>query len=91
MFFCLFSLKKKKDGERNCIVGKSFYDGCNTCICGKGNIHICTEMDCGEIDPQTGVMKSYEPLQPPEDFYEPWNLFILEKSTMKAIFECQIY
>ncbi|XP_043472331.1 uncharacterized protein LOC122505003 [Leptopilina heterotoma] len=69
MFFIAFM--NQADGERNCVVGKSFYDGCNTCICGKGNIHICTEMACGEIDPVTNVMKEHEPLPPPEDFYEP--------------------
>lgn len=54
---------KSDEGERKCVDGKSYFDGCNNCFCSNGHT-ACTLKLCRGPD---GVV-SRQP--PPDDFFE---------------------
>ena len=57
------------EAKRNCIPGKSYFDGCNTCLCEENGGIICTLKYCEIIDPKTGTRKMAEYIPPPDNFW----------------------
>ncbi|KAG7212770.1 hypothetical protein KM043_013031 [Ampulex compressa] len=57
-----------QEEQRQCVTGKSYYDGCNWCSChGKGVA--CTLKYC-QIRNEDGSVSPHVPIPPPDDFWQ---------------------